>query len=87
MITDEEPPKPTFEKQPLKWEEDAQLYSQFLDRKVGSLHCLKSRRNYNCFKFELKLYMLYNIRQKEARIRNSLYILAVSVSLKLGLTV
>lgn len=33
IIRDEEPPKPTFEKQPLKWEEDAQLYSQFLDRK------------------------------------------------------
>ncbi|XP_046553649.1 ciliogenesis-associated TTC17-interacting protein-like [Haliotis rubra] len=30
---DEEPPKPTFEKQPLNWEEDMQLYSRFLDRK------------------------------------------------------
>lgn len=33
IIRDEEPPKPTFEKQPLNWEEDAQMYSQFLDRK------------------------------------------------------
>lgn len=33
IIRDEEPQKPTFEKQPLKWEEDAQLYSHFLDRK------------------------------------------------------
>lgn len=33
IIRDEEPPKPTFEKQPLKWEDDAQLYSQFMDRK------------------------------------------------------
>ncbi|XP_064648234.1 ciliogenesis-associated TTC17-interacting protein-like [Lineus longissimus] len=30
---DEEPPKPTFDKQPLNWEEDMQLYSKFLDRK------------------------------------------------------
>ena len=36
--TDEEPQKPTFEKQPLKWEEDAQLYSHFLDRKVGKIY-------------------------------------------------
>ncbi|XP_052817813.1 ciliogenesis-associated TTC17-interacting protein-like [Mya arenaria] len=33
IIRDEEPPKPTFEKQPLRWEDDAQLYAQFLDRK------------------------------------------------------
>ncbi|KAJ8313623.1 hypothetical protein KUTeg_008767 [Tegillarca granosa] len=30
---DEEPPKPTFEKRPLNWEEDMQMYSKFLDRK------------------------------------------------------
>ncbi|XP_052094871.1 ciliogenesis-associated TTC17-interacting protein-like [Mytilus californianus] len=30
---DEEPPKPVFEKKPLNWEEDMQLYSRFLDRK------------------------------------------------------
>ena len=36
FYTDEEPQKPTFEKQPLKWEEDAQLYSHFLDRKVST---------------------------------------------------
>ncbi|XP_074659702.1 ciliogenesis-associated TTC17-interacting protein-like [Tubulanus polymorphus] len=30
---DEEPPKPTFDKQALNWEEDVQLYSKFLDRK------------------------------------------------------
>ncbi|KAL3831442.1 hypothetical protein ACJMK2_023193 [Sinanodonta woodiana] len=33
IIRDEEPPKPTFEKQPLNWEEDSQLYSRFMDRK------------------------------------------------------
>ncbi|KAL4222899.1 hypothetical protein ACF0H5_018939 [Mactra antiquata] len=33
VIRDEEPAKPTFEKQTLRWEDDAQLYSQFLDRK------------------------------------------------------
>ncbi|KAG8547952.1 hypothetical protein GDO81_027060, partial [Engystomops pustulosus] len=30
---EEEDPKPVFEKKPLNWEEDAQLYSQFLERK------------------------------------------------------
>ncbi|XP_073401510.1 ciliogenesis-associated TTC17-interacting protein [Dendrobates tinctorius] len=30
---DEEDPKPVFEKKPLIWEEDPQLYSQFLERK------------------------------------------------------
>ncbi|KAL5006484.1 hypothetical protein ScPMuIL_015290 [Solemya velum] len=30
---DEEPPKPTFDKQPLNWEEDMDLYSQFMERK------------------------------------------------------
>lgn len=37
LFADEEPQKPTFEKQPLKWEEDAQLYSHFLDRKVTTV--------------------------------------------------
>lgn len=31
---DEEPQKPTFDKKPLNWEEDLQLYSEFMDRKV-----------------------------------------------------
>ncbi|XP_075687180.1 ciliogenesis-associated TTC17-interacting protein isoform X3 [Rhinoderma darwinii] len=30
---EEEDPKPVFEKKPLNWEEDAQLYSEFLERK------------------------------------------------------
>ncbi|XP_025094609.1 ciliogenesis-associated TTC17-interacting protein-like isoform X2 [Pomacea canaliculata] len=30
---DEETPKPVFEKKPLNWEEDVQMYSKFLDRK------------------------------------------------------
>lgn len=34
-IADEEPPKPVFEKKALSWEDDMQLYSKFLDRKVG----------------------------------------------------
>ena len=34
LFTDEEPPKPVFEKKPLNWEEDMQMYSKFLDRKV-----------------------------------------------------
>lgn len=37
IFVDEEPPKPVFEKKPLNWEEDMQLYSRFLDRKVYSL--------------------------------------------------
>ena len=34
-LLDEEPPKPVFEKKELNWEEDMQMYSKFLDRKVG----------------------------------------------------
>lgn len=34
MSVDEETPKPVFEKKPLNWEEDVQMYSKFLDRKV-----------------------------------------------------
>eukprot|EP00061_Rhincodon_typus_P016460 g44688.t1 len=30
----EEEPKPVFEKKPLIWEEDLQLYSKFIDRTV-----------------------------------------------------
>ena len=33
---DDREDKPTFPKKPLNWEEDMQLYSQFLDRKVGA---------------------------------------------------
>nr|KAG5714161.1 hypothetical protein BaRGS_018378 [Batillaria attramentaria] len=33
---DEEPPKPEFEKKPLNWEEDMEMYSKFLDRKVST---------------------------------------------------
>ncbi|OWF40893.1 ciliogenesis-associated TTC17-interacting protein-like isoform X2 [Mizuhopecten yessoensis] len=33
IMRDEEPPKPTFEKRSLQWDEDMQLYSKFLDRK------------------------------------------------------
>lgn len=33
IMRDEEPPKPTFDKRSLHWDEDMQLYSKFLDRK------------------------------------------------------
>ena len=48
---DEEPPKPVFEKKALNWEDDMQLYSKFLDRKVSTEHLHK---NHYC-RFSLAL--------------------------------
>lgn len=31
--------KPVFEKRPLVWEEDMQMHSKFLDRKVTKIIC------------------------------------------------
>ncbi|KAG9471872.1 hypothetical protein GDO78_022400 [Eleutherodactylus coqui] len=44
---EEEDPKPVFEKKPLAWEEDAELYSQFLERKeeLTSAHQTYLRRH------------------------------------------
>ncbi|XP_028598020.2 ciliogenesis-associated TTC17-interacting protein [Podarcis muralis] len=45
--TDEPDPRPVFEKIPLDWEEDVQLYSQFLDRKeeLQASHATYVRRH------------------------------------------
>uniref|UniRef100_A0A674I6I5 Ciliogenesis-associated TTC17-interacting protein n=1 Tax=Terrapene triunguis TaxID=2587831 RepID=A0A674I6I5_9SAUR len=53
---DEVEPRPVFKKKPLDWEEDVQLYSQFLDRKVswGLLYCLC----HVCFHMELYFSLL-----------------------------
>ena len=34
LFSDEEPEKPTFDKRDLSWEDDMEMYSKFLDRKV-----------------------------------------------------
>ena len=36
-VSDEEEEKPKFEKRELTWEDDMQLYSKFMDRKVRAL--------------------------------------------------
>ena len=48
LSIDEESPKPTFDKQPLNWEEDVQMYSKFLDRKVCKIF-RKQFTNYPSF--------------------------------------
>lgn len=35
LLPEEEPQKPVFGKKELSWEEDMQMYSKFLDRKVN----------------------------------------------------
>ena len=37
LDVDEETPKPVFEKKRLNWEEDMQMHSRFVDRKVSSV--------------------------------------------------
>uniref|UniRef100_A0A8C8VNE4 Ciliogenesis-associated TTC17-interacting protein n=1 Tax=Pelusios castaneus TaxID=367368 RepID=A0A8C8VNE4_9SAUR len=47
VLIDEAEPRPIFEKKPLDWEEDMQLYSQFLDRKeeLQAGHASYARRH------------------------------------------
>ncbi|XP_067426193.1 ciliogenesis-associated TTC17-interacting protein isoform X2 [Emydura macquarii macquarii] len=47
VLIDEAEPRPVFEKKPLDWEEDVQLYSQFLDRKeeLQASHASYARRH------------------------------------------
>lgn len=47
LITEEEPPKPTFSKTPLDWEDDVQMFSKFLDRKdeLKDDHALYARHH------------------------------------------
>ena len=40
-FVDDVPPKPVFGKIPLNWEEDPQLYSKFVDRKVSQVGHLR----------------------------------------------
>lgn len=46
LFPDEPDPRPVFEKVPLDWEEDAELYSKFLDRKVN---CSGIKGRVSCF--------------------------------------
>ena len=41
IYLDEETPKPVFEKKDISWEEDMQLNSKFMDRKVGLKYIVK----------------------------------------------
>lgn len=45
---DEIEPPPVFEKKPLMWEEDMELYSKFLDRKVRARCSLQSPSLHTC---------------------------------------